>query len=308
MAEVHRKLLYFNKESLYGTAATLEQAIPCRVRDYNPWVANMRQKANVQNHAGAQRANTLDNFFSITIEVDLAGSGTAGTKPLYSALFEACKRSVVDDAEAHDTTVALNDAGTSSGTLGLHVDNFLFKAVGVRGNASFQYQAGAMPMLVCDLWGIPLSPSNTAMPAIPDLTGFLEPVSINNVNSDITIFGYQGVLNSLTLNDGHEIVRRDKPNDKGVYLRNRIGAGSIEFELPGISAKDFFGEIRGDKSGAIEIVIGTVAGNIITHTAPNVQLTNPRLTEVDGALHVSTDIINMPTAGAKDDESTLVFS
>ncbi|CAN0489644.1 unnamed protein product, partial [Scytosiphon promiscuus] len=106
--ESHKKIVFAALEPSYGGAVTLTQAIACRVRDYDAWVTEARQKQNVQPHSGAQLSNTLSYFSTMTLEVDLSGSGTAGTEPLYSMLLKACKRSVTED-DGVDTVVALDD-------------------------------------------------------------------------------------------------------------------------------------------------------------------------------------------------------
>lgn len=305
-ANTNLKVVYLNKEPSYMGAVSLTQPLLCRIPNFDPWVAEMRQKANVQAHYGAQSQNTLSAFMSTTVEIDLAGSGTAGTKPLYSDIFEICGRSVTPNVGV-DVDVALSKAVTASGAFGLHVDNFLFKMVGVRGNLSFEYQAGQMPYLSAELWGVPVAITNTSLP-VPDLTDFIEPVSINDTNVTFTVWGISAVLTKLSINDGHEIVRRDKPNDKSVSLRNRMSSGQIEFEIPNISTKDFFGLAKTDGADEIVFEVGTVAGNIISHTLPRVQLVNPKPTEVDGTLHISAGLAIMPTAGSSDDESTITLS
>lgn len=307
MSNVNLKVVYLNKEPSYAGAVTLDRALLCRVTNYDPWAAEMRQKANVQAHFGAQSQNTLAAFMPLTLEIDLSGSGTAGTAPVYSDIFEICGRSVTEEETPDAVVVALDRTVQASAAVGIHVDNFLFKAVGVRGDLSFEYVAGQMPYLSAELVGIPVAITNTTLP-VPDLSDFVEPVSINDANATISIWGYSGVLNRLSLKDGHEIVRRDKPNDKSVTLRSRQGSGNIEFELPGISTKDFMGLAKADGVGVISFELGTVAGNILAHALPNVQLINPKPTEVDGTLHISAGLVVMPSAGEVDDESTLTFT
>lgn len=305
-ANSNLKVVYMNKEPSYAGAVALSQALLCRIPNYDPWMAEMRQKANVQAHHGAQGQNTLSAFMPLTLEIDLAGSGTAGTKPLYSDAFEACGRTVVEGESPDNTTIALTNTFASV-AVGIHVDNFLFKAIGVRGNMSFEYVAGQMPYLSAEMVGIPVAITNTTLPA-PDLSAFIEPVSLNDAGAEITIWGIAGVLNRLSLSDGYEIVKRDKPGDKSVTLRSRAASGTIEFELPNISTKDFLGLIKSDHADEIEFVVGTVAGNILTHTLPRVQMLNPKVTEVDGTLHVSATLEVMPTAGTSNTESTIVLT
>jgi hypothetical protein len=289
------------EEDTYGTPQALSQAILCRITDFAPLDSDMRELDFQQSVYTAQKSLITANWMRLGLEQDLTGSGTAGTKPLYSDLLLGCGNSVTENVGV-DTVIQPASLSSDSLTIGYNIDGTIFEMAGARGNMGLNINAGGHAMLTHTFWGIPVNPVDEAL-ADMDLSGFEEPVPVNDDTTAFSIFGYSAVLQSLTVDWGHEIVRRNKPGDKGVYLRNRKMTGNLVIDLPKIAQHDFLADIRNHSTGALSCVIGSTAGNINTIAAPKVQLLgSPSITENDQTIQLSMNIKLLKNSDAGDDE------
>jgi len=294
--------LFAAVESTYGTPATLTQAILCKVTGFAPYDANMKELDYQQSKYGSQKSIIMSAWARIDVEIDMTGSGTAGTKPLYEMLLRACGLSVIEGSTPDDTVIGLATTGHASATIGYYMDGMLFTMAGCRGNATIGLSPEGFPVFNLTIWGVPVNPQDVTTPDM-DFSGYLEPVPINDGTTTFSLFGYSAVLQSLSLDVGFEINRRDKPNDKGVYLRNRKSKGSVTIDLPLVAQKDFFGLIRSHGTGALSAVIGATAGNINTISAPKVQLLgSPSITETDNYVQIGMQLALLPNSDAGDDD------
>ena len=71
-------------------------------------------------------------------------------------------------------------------------------------------------------------------------------------------------------------------NSARVPRTDRQTVGSVVIEAPAIGTKDFFTLVDNETLVALQLVHGTVAGNIVQIDAPKVQLKNPTYSDSDG--------------------------
>mgnify|MGYP000515673567 CR=1 FL=1 len=296
--------LYAGKETTYGQAAVLTQAMYAKVTDFAPLDSNLRELDKQQSVYGAQKSLITASWMRLGLEIDVTGSGTAGTAPLYQDLLLACGNAITEDPGV-DTQIAPASINHDSITAAYTIDGMKFSMVGARGNVSYSVNAEGHLMAQLTLWGIPVLPLDEPTPDM-DLSGFLEPVPVNGDTSAFTFFGYAAVFQSLTVNYGWEIVRRNKPNDIGVYLKNRKVTGNLTIDLPLIAQHDFLADIRNHTTGALSLAIGSTAGNINTLTAPAVQpLGSPTISESEQTVQIGMQVKFLPNSDAGDDEILL---
>ena len=295
-----KAIVFAEMEGTYAVAAVLAQAMLCKITDFSPQDSSMKEFDHAQSVYGSQKSFITSTFRKIGIEIELTGFGAAGTMPLHHPLFRCCGNSVIETADTDVAIGAVTD-GHESATLGYHLDGMFFKMVGCRGTKSMTINPEGHLVVTFEIWGLPVDSTDTALPDV-DLSGFLEPVPINDDTTTFTLLGYTPVLNSLSLSDGFEIVKRNKPGDKGIYLRNRKSTGSVQFDLPANAAHNFLADVRNHTTGALSVVVGTAAGNINTITAPNVQLINPTLNEVDNVVQFNASLKLIRNSDEGDDE------
>ncbi len=289
------------EEDTYGTPQALTQAILCRITGFAPYDAEMNELDYAQSHYGSQKSLINSAWMRLDLEQHLTGSGTAGDKPLSSDLYLASGNSVTED-EGVNTIIQPATLSTDSLTMAYNIDGVKFLMAGARGNMGLNVTAGRHPMVTHSYWGIPANAVDEALPDM-DLSGYLEPVPINDDTTTFSFFGYSAVLQSLTLDWGNEVVRRNIPGMKGVFLRNRKITGNLVIDMPKIAQHDFLADIRAHSTGALSCEIGATAGNINTIAAPKVQpLGSPTITESDQTVQIGLNIKLLPNSDAGDDE------
>jgi|ERR1051326_3327943 hypothetical protein len=233
------------------------------------------------------------------IKVEGAGAGAAGTAPAYGPLLRACGLSETITAGVK-VEYAPVSASQESITGYADESGALHKLTGARGNVSWLFPKDDIAQLQFDLCGRWNAPSAVALPSLT-LTGFIDPLAINKVNTPtFTMDGFAAVLESLTVNLGNKVVPRDRPNAATVRLTDRMATGSVTFEDPGIGTKDFFALVYGQTQFVMQLIHGTVAGNIIQLDMPKVQMLSPSYVNIDGVRHIQAQLKFNRNAG--DDE------
>ena len=304
--DANLKALFCNVEDTYGEQQTLTDAMLCRITNFNTRQGTLKERTNVQSHYGAQKSLYMGTYSTIGVEVDLFASGTAGTVPPWAALLQICGRSLV---EVPTTSVTFEMAGRpyDAATIGYHMDGELHVMRGCRGTASLRANADDHLMLVMEIWGLDVDPSSTAIPSF-DFSAWKEPLPINQQNCTFSLHGYSGVLNQLELTDGNNVTHRNNPGVREIDIRGRNPGGNIQIDLPGIGTKNFHQTIKQHATGALNLVLGATAGQIITVNCPKVQLINPTFPEADGIVQLGAGLKLLPNSAAGNDEWTIALT
>lgn len=247
-----------------------------------------------------------DKQVMIQFDVELCGSGTAGTPPAWG-VFER----MTGKAEIIVPTTSVKyqpiSTGFEAGSLYSNEDGTLHKLIGSRGKRSIIYGKDSVPLLRYNMIGRWTTPAAQAMPALTLAAAQLNlPLIMNKDNTQFTLHSYAAVLEALTVDDGVTAIHRDRPNAEYVAITNRIMGGSITFEAPPLGTKDFFGIAVAGTTGPLSLIHGTVAGNIVTHGIPKVQVLEPGYQYIDGIKHIQARL--NPCRNTGDDEETLTLT
>jgi hypothetical protein len=240
----------------------------------------------------------------VTFEVEYAGSGTAGTAPRYGALLKACGFS---ETIVASTSVTYAPVSTSfdSCTIYYSTDGIRHKVTGCRGNFSLALTANQIPVINFTMTGQYNAPTDTADPT-PTYTNQAAPQIFNDTNTTtFSLFSSSALaLQTCEVDIGNEVVYRELVNsDKEVIITNRAASGSFAIEAPTLATKDFFAEAVAGNTGALSLVHGTTAGNIITLASSVVSLGNPAYAEDQGVVMLNLPFTLVPTSSGNDEIS-----
>ncbi|QBC44461.1 hypothetical protein C1H71_13585 [Iodobacter fluviatilis] len=238
----------------------------------------------------------------IEASAELAGSGVAGTAPNVDVLLRACGMAAVATASV---SVAYNpiSAGFESATLYFNQDGLLHKATGSRGTWSLEMTAKGIPKLKFTMTGI-YNPVVDAAQLAPTFSAVQIPVLVGPATT-IALHGFSGRVQSLNINLGANIAYRELVNYKGVELTDRDVEGDITLEMPTIAAKNWFDAALTVGTGALAVVHGATAGNIVQIDAPRGSVNSPAYEYADGITMLKMGIALTPLAG--NDEIKLTF-
>jgi len=213
-----------------------------------------------------------------------AGSGSVFRLPSVSPAWMAVNRVCGFDAGvAGGSSVVqslINPWTSPSATAWPFYDNLKVAALGCRGNLQLTFEDDEVPMFNYTMMGFPPAGivSEVALGALT-FANQADPLVVSTANTTFTFDGYAAALRRLTIDVGAKTDPRSLtgPADR-VAMRNREITGVALVEFPDLGTKNFYAKMLSRATGALQVVHGTTAGNIV---------------QVDGA-RAETGLISMP--------------
>ena len=311
MALLTRKRLILAKaEATYGTDPTptgSANAILVRNLDIVPLQSDIVQRELIRPYLGNYEQLLAQTRVQVTFEVELAGSGAAGTAPAYGPVLKACGLSETVVATT-SVTYAPVSTSFSSVTIYFYQDGIRHIVTGARGTFTLNGQVGAIPTIAFTMTGIYNAPTDTAL-ATPTYANQATPLIFKNGNTtSFSAFSYSGALQSIDLNLGNEIVYRELiGGTKEVLITDRKPAGTMSIEAVLLATKNYFTVSTGSTTGSISFQHGTTAGNIATLTRAQADLADASYAELNGIAMMNLPYVATPTA-AGNDELSLAYT
>ena len=310
MALLSRKRLILVKtESTYGTDSTPAgtDALLVRNLDITPLSGDVVSRDLIRPYMGNFDQLISMTSVAINFEVELAGSGTAGTAPKYDAILKACGLAATIVAST-SVTYAPVSASFSSATIYFNVDGVLHKLTGCRGSMNMSCAVGAIPTLAFNLTGVYNAPTDTAQPAVTYSAQATPLIFREGNTSAFSFFSYSGILQSVDFNLANDLVYRELVGGtKETLITDRKPAGTVMIEAPTIATKDFFTTALASSTGNLTFLHGTTAGNQVTFLASQVDVLNPTYQDQDSIMMLSVPYVAIPTT-AGNNEFSLAFT
>ena len=309
MALTRKRLILVKKEVTYGTDVTPvgTDALLVRNLDITPIEADLVSRDLIRPYLGNSPQLLANSRVSITFQVELAGSGTAGTAPRFGAILQACGMSETIVAST-SVTYAPVSASFSSATIYFNNDGILHKATGCRGTFSLNAAVGEIPTIDFTMTGVYNAPTDTAAPSVTYSTQASPLVFKQGNTSAFQFFSYAGCLQSATFDIANSIVYRELVGcTKEVLITDRKPAGTVMIEAPTLATKDYFGIAQTETTGNLTFLHGTTGGNRVTLTAAQCDIANPSYGDQDGIQMLNIPYIAVPTT-AGNDEVSLAFT
>lgn len=259
---------------------------------------------------GLQSEINVNPYVKCSFEVEVAGSGTAGVAPRYGRLLKACGfTETVDDSTGvpefvdYDPNSVLDD----SVSLTVYLDGQLHKMPGSRGSVSFTWQKG-IPTMKFTFWGLYVRPLAGTLPTA-DFDDIPIPLPVTEANTTLSVGSYSGPALSLACDMAMTLVARNVIGQEEILLSDRAPTGPIVIDMPDIGDINLYSVFveshAGINTGALDLVHGTAAGNIVEFTAPKVQLSTLNEGEDSG---IETHTLNaryLPDVGDDDVKLTV---
>ena len=305
---MNKTLVALKKETTFGTAATLAGTDCFLVSNVSltPLAGNTATRDFVRPYFGQSSSIQLDQHVELSFDVELASSGTAGTRPAYGDALMACG---FDETitSATDTEYTPVSADFDSVTIEVFMDGIKHQITGARGSFSLSIARGAIPSLSFNFMGNYVAPAD-ASPLTPNFSDFKIPRGVNSANTQtITLFGEDLCTESFALELANNLVYRDLPGcDPAALITDRAPTGTLVFEMTTVTSYAWVEAARTKTSGAFQIIHGTGAGSIVQIDAPAVTINPPSYSDSDGVLMLSAPMVFEPTS-AGNDELVLTF-
>jgi len=296
-------------EALVSTDAILTSGL-----SITPYGGNTVSRNFDRQTLGASPEINVNPQVGLQFGVELAGSGTAGTAPGWSAVARAC--GLEETVGASNVVYVPRSTGYEFITARylrslVSGDQQVNETIDMMGNMQINLAAGELPMLQFDNFMGAYSSPTAETAVVPDRSAFIAPIAATKVNTPtLTLDSVSLCLQSLNINLNNQVVRQDRPGCAATAITDRKVGGTIVFKAPDLDVKDWFTKVEshsGTSYVALNVVHGTAAGNIITIAAPQLQLMGISEQDQNGEVFYSVPFNAVPT-DAGDDELTITLT
>lgn len=313
MALYRKRLLLAAIESTYGTSAAPgdTDALLVSNLEVSPLQVELLDRELIRPWLGNSEKVVGQRMGQVSFDVELAGSGTAGTGPRWGRILRACgfAQAIVASTSVTYSPVS---SGFTSVTLDFNADGTKHLLTGCRGTATLNLTTGQIPKISFEMMGI-YNPAVSAAAVTPTFGGQADPVVVNSANTTaVSAFGFAACMESFNLALNNENPFRQLAGcSQQVLVTDRAPSGELVIEAPvvgsGSGQKDFFAAVSSQTLGAITWQHGQTAGNIITFNAPTCNLDSPGYADSDGVMMLNLPFMAVPSS-AGNDEFTLVLT
>lgn len=268
----------------------------------NPMIQDMPQRKVIRPYFSNDGKFPGARHGELSFDIELAGSGTAGTVPAWGTLLKGCAMNETVNAGT-SVVYAPISTGEQSLTLYFNVNGLQYKMTGARGSFSMKFNQKNIPTMSFKFIGLYVSVSDLAIQT-PVFTAFQSPVVVNNVNTTpLTLQGFAGAFADVTIDMANNNVYRNLIGSEVVQFTDRNPTGKVQMENIPVATKDFWTIVNTRVLGALSLTHGQTAGNKIVIAAPNVQLTNPSVSSQENIEMLDMTMDLLPTSG--NDELTI---
>lgn len=309
-----KKQLVVSVEAAKGTAETItnaDQAIFSEDINYqisaNPLV-RMPLKSSLSQEISIPGAEIA----TVTCRMEIKGSGTNTTPPIWATLLKACGFTETVGASDIDYDLDSDDADTDTLTMAVFHDGKCYLCYGARGNVSFEFNANQVAYANFTFTGIHDSVTDLAM-----LTGLTYDTETPEkfVNAQ-TAFNFgsswsTSIFSQLTLDLNNNVVLRENANAASglayAIITGRDPAGTVNVDDVLVATQALHSHLLTPTTGSLTTQLGGTSGNIITLTAPTLQITGIDSGDDNGVSKLNLNF-NLRTGASGDDELVITHS
>lgn len=306
-----RKVILAKIETTYNTDPTPTanaNAILVENLSHSFEGARMAERTPVKPTFAPLKSLFAGSLIGISFDVEIKGSGTAGTAPELGVLLRACGMAETVVA-ATSVTYAPTSTPTAheSATFYLYEDGLRYKCTGARGSFTADLSVAQKGKLSFKFVGHLVGPADTAL-ATPTYNSTVPPVLIN---VPFAIDSYSAVISKLNIDMGIALANADNIAAADGYgeirITGRAPTFTIDPEAALVAAYDWVTKWQSSASYAITTgLIGSTAGNRYTVAGPAAVYSEVGNGDRGGVL--TREIKGQLVETAADNEITLAFS
>ena len=301
MAKLTRKrTILIKAESSYPTDPTpTGSANAVLVRDLNiePVQSDEVSRDLLRGYIGNYETLLSNTRANVTFDVELAGSGTAGTEPHYAPALKACGMAVTTVSSTSNSYKPVSTSFDSC-TIYVNIDGVNHAVTGARGTFTINATVNEIPTISFSMTGKYNGPADVSLPTCT-YQKQADPLLFKDGNtSGFQLFGYAGALQSWSLDLNNEIVTRQLVGGtQEVLITDRKPSGTASIEHVALASHNFFTDATGSSTGTNRWLHGTTAGNKIQVLCPQTDLGQPTYEDSDGVQLLSLPFVATPNSG-----------
>jgi hypothetical protein len=301
-----KRTILVKAESSYGTDPTpTGSANAVLVRDLNiePVQSDEVSRDLIRGYLGNYETLLANTRVNVTCDVEMVGSGTAGTEPHYSPLLKSAGLAVTTVSSTSNTYAPVSTSFGSC-TIYCNIDGVRHKVTGCRGTFSINCELNEIPVISFSMTGIYNAPTDTAAPTCTYQKQDSPLLFKSGNTSAFSFFGYGGALQSWSFDMNNEVIYRELVGGtKEVMITDRKPSGSASVEAVALSAHNFFTDSTGSSTGTNTFLHGTTAGNKVTISCPQTDLGSPTYEDSDGVQMLNLPFVATPTTAGNNELS-----
>lgn len=195
-------------------------------------------------------------------EVEVKGSGVAGTAPEFGALLQACG---LGETLVAVTSAAYDPLSTGHKSLSIYwyEDGLLWKLLGAVGKCSFSAQIGAVPTIKFTFMAAYVAPT-----AVSDPTGAVYQSSAPIVMSSADVLNDGAVIKvgAFSLEDGNDVQHHHTTAQSEFVIANR--QPKVKLTKDSVSTAAEWTALNAGTNASLSATFGATAGNRLIVTAP----------------------------------------
>jgi hypothetical protein len=215
-------------------------------------------------------------FAKISFKVEVKGSGTVGTPPVVGPLLKACGMAEVIAAGV-SVTYSRISTGYGSATIHLHRGGVRYTMLGCRGNVVQRMTAQGVVYDEFEMWGLFIQPTGAGQPTVNFLTQLTAmPLVASMGNTPVfTIGGVTHALRTFSLDYGNKVEPRLLVNSEEMIITEIRERVEMVIEAVALATLNPYALAQSGTTVPVVLTHGVVAGRIVTHNIPRLQLQRP---------------------------------
>ena len=302
------KILAIKLESTYGTDSSPAGADAIYALDVelSPMEGQDKSRNLDRGYLGGQPTIPLDLHMTLKFKVEIAGSGTAGTVPGWSAALRSCGFAETITA---NTSVLYNPVSDNhdSVTIHLFIGATRYVLRGTRGTVTFRFNASDLPYFEFELTGLFTKPTEASR-LTPNYSKFKKPEAVTDTNTPgFTIDSTDFVMRNFSLNAGNDVQPRFLVGEEKIIIVDRSEQVEFQIVATALTTFDPFEKALSQASLDVQLIHGVGAGKIVTLDVPTMQMQRPTgLTEAQGIKEWPLRGVPQPDSG--NDQFTLTLT
>lgn len=278
-------------------------------------VSNVKFSPDIEMYARDALRGTLSRDLSvsgkqkaaISFDIEMKGSGTAGTAPDWGKMMKGCGYSETIVALTSVTYKPATNNLSNSMTLGVYMDGVISRIWGARGNVKAAMNAGKPGILSFEFQGAAFEVVDGALLA-PSYTIIIPPAFLN---ASLLLDSYAAICAKVDFDTANILALRESINSSSGFLSclitGRNPKGSMDPELSLVAAYDFFGKWKTPGTlGQLQLAANGGAGNIATITFPKVRYAKIASEDRNGIRTLGLDFEACLSSG--DDEISIALT
>ncbi|MBY6091075.1 phage tail tube protein [Maritimibacter alkaliphilus] len=294
-----RKLAILHKiEATYGAdaAPAAADAMVASNVTFTPMEGEEVNRDLLLPYMGNQGVLLAGLYGRLEFDVEIAGAGAAGDVPAYGSLLRVSGLSeTVTASTSVEYSVVEDDQ--ESGSLYFISEKVQHVLLGGRATFTMTFTPKGIPKLRFTYQGLLGTISDIgAMPAV-DQSAWTKPVIVSKANTTMSLHGWSAVAESLSVDLGNTLTPRFLIGDEVMAITDRSSTGTAVVEARDVATVNWFDIAQQRTRGALALVHGTVAGNIVEVAAPKVEIGRPTQGQTDGIVNYSLPLMLCPDAG-----------